>query len=906
MKQKVFPYLLNWGIITTILIALAILSGFIPFGSRSMLTVDLGQQYIDFYSLFRQTVLHHPEQFFYSFEKGFGGEMIGLWAYYLMSPFNLILLFFDEQSMAYGVTLLTYLKIMSASMTFFYFARHKYLLSPIIASTFSQCYALMSYVIVYMLNIMWLDGLVLLPLIALGLDRLITVGKSKLYVLSLALLFIANYYIGYMVAIFLIFYTVFVISESWQSWRQAFNAYGRFIVQSLLAGLISAILLLPTASSLLTNKATHMKSDFNWDTAHNLVDIASKFFLGSFNFDEMSKGSPNLYAGLFIFIFAAYFFFAKNIHWREKLTAILVCIPFYLGFHFKLVDRMWHGGQFPIWYHFRFSFITCFFLIVLAIKAYKIRTKKLQLWQSVMMLGIIAAFTLYYYLIIDQYEFLNTTHLFVSLIFALAFVLIWYFEFIAPTLMPFVILSFVVGELMTNASLILNELSYVASSKFQDYVSILDQSLATLRHSNDTFYRIHSTFQRSKNEAMYTHFDGLNHFGSTIEASSPKLFGYLGLPEGSGFINYTNGTLFTDDLFDIRYFLNPSANTQEYTSNDQYKLFQIATDLDIQAYPIVNVQPRYVIHENKERLSLGIEVSDKIAESQESFAAHQPIQNQEYLLQLIDFNGNGKPYFQSVPIQDGELHQVTISDQGDGDYYLYERTPQSNQEDHDTDDSTNAYFEVKFHTTSNNPYYFTLPSQYDGEKVRMELNDDTYRFYGTYRHRQITNASYQTKANNQSLKIFLKKDDLQANLVKLYEFDEARYHQMIAKKQASNFNITSFKDTHIEGTMTTEQEQGYILFTIPYDKNWTINLDGQTVQPIPVLNDTLMAIPVTKGIHHIRLHYFPRFFLVGLGVSIFGLLAFSWQHWGHQQWKLHQMKKRRQKIDAKRATNTNA
>lgn len=905
MKKKAFPYLLNWALITIVLISLAIIKNFIPFGSRSMLTVDLGQQYIDFFSLFRKTLLGNPEQFFYSFEKGFGGEMIGLWAYYLMSPFNIILLFFNEESLAYGVTLLTYLKIMSASMTFFYFTQKKYALSPILSITFSQCYALMSYVIIYMLNIMWLDGLVLLPLIALGLDHIIKTGKSKLYVLSLSTLFIANYYIGYMVAIFLIFYAVFVISESALNWRDAIKAYGQFVLQSLLSGLLSAILIIPTASSLLTNKATHMQTDFNWETAHSPVDIASKFFIGSFNFDEMSKGSPNLYAGLFVFILAVYFFFAKKIQWREKITAILVIIPFYLGFHFKLVDRLWHGGQFPIWYHFRFSFITCFFLIVLAIKAYQARANKLKLWQSILMIVVIASFTFYYYFLGSDYEFLTPTHLFISLIFALSFILIWYFDFITPTLMPFVLLSFVIGELLTNATFILNELSYVDANKFSDYVTILDQSLAQLRHSNDTFYRIHSTFQRSKNEAMYTHFDGLNHFGSTIEASAPRLFGYLGLPEGSGFINYTNGTLFTDDLFNIRYLLNPSANTEEYTTSSQYKLFQIATDLDIQAYPIMNVQPRYVVHENKERLGLGIEVSEQIAENKNPFHDHQPIQNQEYLLQLIDFTGTGKPYYHSVPIQDGQLNQVTISDQGDGDYYLYERSYQSDSS-LKTPDSSDHYFEMKFHTTSNNPYYFTLPSQYDGDKVRMKLNDDTYRFYGTYRHRQVTNASYQTKENNQSLKIFLKKDDLQANLVKLYEFDEARYHQMIAKKQASNFNITSFKDTHIEGTMTTEQDQGYILFTIPYDKNWSINLDGQTIQPIPVLNDTLMAIPVTKGVHHIRLHYFPRFFLVGLGISVFGLLTFSWQHWGNQRWKLYQKKKRRQKIEAKRTANLNA
>ena len=144
-----------------------------------MLTVDLGQQYIDFFSQFKDTLLNHPTKFFYSFEKGFGGEMVGLWAYYLMSPFNLILLFFNEGNFDIAVTLLTYLKLLSASLTFMLFSRHVYKLETPISISFSLAYALMSYVIVYLLNIMWLDGLVFLPLIALGLHTIVEKRDRK-------------------------------------------------------------------------------------------------------------------------------------------------------------------------------------------------------------------------------------------------------------------------------------------------------------------------------------------------------------------------------------------------------------------------------------------------------------------------------------------------------------------------------------------------------------------------------------------------------------------------------------------------------------------------------------------------------------------------------------------------------
>nr|WP_062325415.1 YfhO family protein [Holzapfeliella floricola] len=68
------------------------LRGAYPFGDNSILTVDLGQQYIDFLAYFKHTVTQNPGDAFYSFSKGLGGAMSGTWAYYLLSPFNLILL----------------------------------------------------------------------------------------------------------------------------------------------------------------------------------------------------------------------------------------------------------------------------------------------------------------------------------------------------------------------------------------------------------------------------------------------------------------------------------------------------------------------------------------------------------------------------------------------------------------------------------------------------------------------------------------------------------------------------------------------------------------------------------------------------------------------------------------------
>lgn len=865
MWSKIKPYLLNLALSSGIFIAIALIIGFIPFGEDTMLTIDLGQQYIDFYSLFRDTIFNDSSQLFYSFEKAIGGEMIGLWAYYLLSPFNIIFLLFPESELALAVTLITYLKLMAASTSFMYLVRRKFKLETLPAIIFSQSYVFMSYSMVYLLNIMWLDGLVLLPLIVLGLDQVILTRHSKQYIFSLALLLIANYYIGYMVCIFLAFYAIYAIVENQLkfNFKNLIIDYAVFLKNSIISALIAGIVLIPTFYSLSQNKGSYMSFEFNWDTVHNLKDVASKLFIGSFNFDEMSSGSPNLYAGMLVLLLVFLYYFNRRIKLSDKLISLIIFAIFFASFHYEIIDKLWHGGQFPIWYHFRFSFVTSFFLIMLAVKAFKEQPKYFPTYQLVLATFAIVSFCMYYY-VYNDYEFLNSINIFVTLIVFLGLLIVLQLDYLDKSLRYVLLVAIVSVELTANASLILSDLNYVAESKFKDYVTTLDDSLTDIRHDNQDFYRINKTYQRTKDEAMFAHYNGLDHFGSTIEAHVPELFGYLGLPDGNGFVTYTNGTLFTDDFFNVRYHLEPTDDSSDHTLDHEYVLYPRATDLDNQAYPIDQQNNRYLVRENKQRLGLAMEVSPEITEETSNFVQHQPIYNQELLLKLIDFQGTGEPYFGEHSLEDVSYHNIDVSNVGDGDYYTYDK-----QDGESTDE---AYFEVNFETTNLNPYYFTLPSQFDDENVSLSLNGQSYRFYTPYRRRQVTNASYQMVSPEQTLRVKLLEDSLSANLVSLYEFDQVRFDHMIADKQNQLFEVTSFEHNFIEGHITTLQEAGNLLFTIPFDSQWQITVDGQNVEPKPALNGTLMTIPITAGYHEITLHYLPRSVWFGLGASSLGLV----------------------------------
>ena len=98
--------------------------------------------------------------------------------------------------------------------TFSYYLKSSFGKNNYYVSAFGVLYAFSAYFLAYYWNIMWLDGMIMLPLIVLGIERIFNKGDIKLYTLSMILLFFANYYMGYMSCIFAVIYFVayFIIS----------------------------------------------------------------------------------------------------------------------------------------------------------------------------------------------------------------------------------------------------------------------------------------------------------------------------------------------------------------------------------------------------------------------------------------------------------------------------------------------------------------------------------------------------------------------------------------------------------------------------------------------------------------------------------------------------------------------
>lgn len=170
--------LIPWGVY---LITFFLLDVF-PFGSDTMLVSDACYQYVDFASYWK-TILAGENDLFYTFTKTLGGNGYNFAAYYLLSPFNLLYLFSTTETVPQFFTIIFLLKIGMCGLSFFALASHLYGCSwkNLI---FSTAYALMAYNVVFGIHTMWLDGVMILPIIYLGIIRLFEQkpGIKNLYI----------------------------------------------------------------------------------------------------------------------------------------------------------------------------------------------------------------------------------------------------------------------------------------------------------------------------------------------------------------------------------------------------------------------------------------------------------------------------------------------------------------------------------------------------------------------------------------------------------------------------------------------------------------------------------------------------------------------------------------------------
>ena len=840
-------YTLSILIPAVMILAIFLLFTITPFGNRTWLTIDLGQQYVDFFSYYQDTLLHHPEQFFYSFSKSIGGEMVSLWAYYLLSPFNLLFLLIPRSAIAMSVSLLIFLKLVSCTVSFAVLLDVKFKQRNWTTLLFALSYGFMSYLSANQFNVMWLDALIGLPLIILGVDALLQKRNPLYYVFPLSLTILSNYYTGYMICLFLGLYFpyAYLMTNDSFSWKSFIKQFGRFIFYSVLSVGLIMVILLPTFYSLLGSKGTATTIAWSLKSEYNPLLMASKLFIGSFDFHEMQKGYPNIFVGsLALFSFLCYFK-EKKIARSQRLYALFIAIVLLISFNIEMFDKLWHAGQLPNWYSYRFSFLFSFWMVFLG---YQWTLKKTAV-------GIHETFVYFFLVLATSIGFILFPQDYlqgwqIALGFGLSMGILYGLILIGrgkASHQKFLI-SFVVIELLLNSIVTLSRLGYVMNSEFTAYQSSLADWSTVLRPAENEFYRSEKTMLRSKNDSLQIPTYGVSHFSSTFEKETEKFFDAIGVRQGTAYVNYSNGTLLTDALLGIK---NTFIETTDATYNERWE----RKDLE-DFSTIANFDEGYIVT-NPNALSIAYPMK-AILKSMKVPTNH-PITMQNQLANALSGTTSPKNIFTRVSYE-------TTFENISGSPVVYQRIQLK-------DNTQVGTITLTFTPETDDPIYLELAGTMGEEDLEMTLNGEPYAFYPVQSKPVLLSVAKNQKDQPQTLRITVKDEGFEFSKLNLYSLNTSLLNERLEQTKAQELKLETFSATHFSGTMDAF-EDSTVLTTIPYSTGWKVWVDGQEVETYKIL-DSLLGYTISKGTHRIEYRYTTPFLLEGSLVSLASLLLLS-------------------------------
>lgn len=868
MNSKRKPIWLSF--LVPILIVLIYFSyrGMAPFGKSTLLTADLGQQYIDFFAYFHNTVLHNPSAIFYSFSKALGGDMLGTWSYYLLSPLNILLLFFPISKLPSAVLIITALKYGLSGLSFGYIATKLDKIHGPFIPMFATIYALMGWIVAYQFNIIWLDGLIFLPLIFYGLLKLLNQQSMWFYIWSLAFMLMINYYIAYMICLFIALYTFVNLYPTDHNFKLAFKKLFRWIKASIISFLISAWITIPTIISLMDSKISNSHAKLNFlGIEYFPLNFLGKFVNGTVTFKQLPYGTPNIFVGSLVILLFIYYFLSSQFSKVEKIRKSIITLFILISMVYQPLDLLWHAMQKPIWYPYRFSFVLSFWMIVTAIEVFaKIYNDKLEKRPFIISCGAILLGLLYIFLakLLGRLTYLKFTDYIYGIVYmGITISLMFYFNTYKTTKpFKFILFILVVSEMGLNLFTSLNNLTYLQNSEYENYIKMIKKPTDQVAQKDKSFYREGFTFLRTRNDPFSGNYHGGSLFSSTLEHNVANFFSNTGNQASRTTVAYNHATLFTDSLLSMKYYFdNQNVPFENDDNNIKYgtRVLQMTNHPDINNFNLISDDHVISTYENPRIMPIAFVGQNKNA----PIYRNLPIVFQDRLAeQIMPSEANTEhPLFTRIVFPKLSFNNIVP----------FKHLNQSlvHKQFLLNDASISFIIKAKPHTS----YYMTLGGGLSAKEVSFNINGvDQAKFPG-HKHAIIFNLA-STNAEPQNVKVTLNfhANDVLLSNVKLYKLPVRKITKISKHAQNNKVNITNMSSRSISGKVNVKKPNQAVLTTIPYTKGWHTIVDGKKV-PTHTWAETFLKIPLSKGTHTIKLYYIPKGFIFGSTISIITILT---------------------------------
>lgn len=805
--------------------------GAAPFGDSTLTFRDAKGQYIDFLS-YMTTVFSGENDIFYSFSKSIGSNFLSLAAYYLFSPFNILFTLASRSNMPMMFDLVVILKFACCGLVF-YCCSAKLYGNRAVLLAFSTVYALNGYNIINSCNIMWLDAVIILPLVCLGIILIWTEEKYVLYIISLFVALITSYYTGFMLCVFSVLFciTMFFVNEGTEL-KQKIITFSKYMLSSVIAGFSSAFIWLPAIMAVHNYRSGFEDNPFIFEINFGIASFASKLFSGAANAEQVGGTLPNIFCSLSVVFLVVLFVLNSNIKLKNRIAAVALLGVLFLSMYVDALNNIWHGFSSPNGFNFRYAFIFPFILISIAQYQWVHGGKTTKLQTAISALVMLAVIIL---VKISHFEYISSLGMAIS-VFSFATVFLLNIPKKITEKITVLILIVVCSlDMYANAFISLDTLTEnlgnIDIKSHRESTAVNEELMSYVIKQDDGFYRTEKLLLRSHNDAMFYNYNGITHFSSTDSGDTLRFLGKMGLRDNDIWAFFNTGTTNeAEALLGIKYIIGGADITK-------YKNYEIIRAGENNVYENKNVLPIAFISDK--------DIKNVSADKADYFSLHNDI-----------WTGiTGKD--QKILIPENN-YKITLNNLTQG------MDEEGNTVYTCIDDSltSSVIYDIEISHELPLYFYFTSPLV---QVANVYINGvDDGQYFWLYRW-DMADAGIYKPSEKVRIELVLREHTLVVTAPYFYYEDLDNLQTVTDEIKSKPSEIRKIKSSYLKGSFTA-LEESVLMFSIPYDEGWTLKIDGEKTEVYKVL-DALMAADINAGEHSFELRYFPPGIRAGIYLS---------------------------------------
>ncbi len=905
LRLRIKTFLSSWPFLSILLSALTLLiafflpflltillfaaNGYYPFvrEGQTLMMIDMSGQYIAFFRYYKD-ILDGKTSLFYTLSKATGGDFLSLFTYYLASPFNLIIKFFSVSELPKALMWIVILKISSAGLTS-YIALNKLTKNKVVSLILSFAYALTAYNFVYYSNVMWLDGVILVPLIALGIVNIVKNKSPLLYIVALAFAIITSWYIGIMLCLFSVFFFLAEFFATYNKRNKNKKTLLVFTIGSLLAGLISVGFWGSALSSILGTKGA---SGFTYlpQTIREFYDffkIERGFIYQSYGgMADINGQAIAFYVGALPVILVILYFFNPRFTTQQKSAAFALLVLYLLAFFNKGLDHLFHGGPAPNWFPGRYAFVFSFLLVYYGAKSL-VNIKHVHYAGFITTLVLYLA--LYFSFTNNAFKVPSGSIVYFSLVFVLLLILAYIDKALAfiknknhqkgaSAVVTSITLLLLSGVALLNVygnnnhilAAFNNTLIHPSLETYQKDEEI-SKAVAFVQNHDPSLYRMEKSFLRSgaynnsDNDSLYYGYNGISHFSSTEKSAVNNHLKKLGFHYNGFQLNYVPGsTLSVSSFLGVKYLLDKVDNTSN-SLNKNFLFPRALTKLDdglddgIDTYFNDYALPLLIATtaQNNTFVNEGLTQEDGTIYWYNRFEYQNEL-FKNLTTEVVDAEGRPKDIFKKA------TYTRTLSNVSEGDLNTY-------------DGLANGQISFRINTNNSGNYYFYITAS-EMNNLSLRQDGQFIRYFDYFSH-QINGLKKGASATT-TLAITFKEANTHKITEEIYYEDKAVLEEYInaIKSKVLLHSLNSKDKANYEAKVTTTVDDQALLLTIPYDNNIKVLVDGKKVGSAKRFNIFTGFTINNPGEHEIVIKYNEPIFQVGVPFGIFVLGATIFAH----------------------------